>query len=262
MIYVLELQNKKYYVGKTTQFEKTISKVFRGKGSVWSKMFPPVKVIRTETIVLDNEDAIDIILNKITIETMMEFGWQNVRGGFFTNSNEILHEKSLIHSKVLTIDGVHFPKSNADKQEYVYCLELEGSRFYVGISNNPLRRFLNHTGPWNNGSKSKGALYTKAYKPIKILATKKLASMSNLKYLRKEMQATINLMALVGCYKVRGGDFLHVDDLTEYKLFKNTFKKNKNSYLFPSEWLGYTFEDFMTDKEFSINSIDSIFDNL
>jgi predicted GIY-YIG superfamily endonuclease len=50
---------------------------------------------------------------------------------------------------------------------YIYVLELEGKKFYVGKTTNPKMRIVNHF-------ESYGSSWTRKYKPIKnLLAFKK-----------------------------------------------------------------------------------------
>ena len=42
-IYVLELENKKYYIGKTTNPIYRLGKHFNNSGSEWTKKYKPIK---------------------------------------------------------------------------------------------------------------------------------------------------------------------------------------------------------------------------
>lgn len=44
-IYILELENQKYYVGKTENPEVRIDSHFQGEGSVWTKKYKPIRVL-------------------------------------------------------------------------------------------------------------------------------------------------------------------------------------------------------------------------
>lgn len=78
-IYVLELTNQKYYIGKTTEPEFRLSKHFDyGLGSAWTKKYQPVKLIE----LIENSDDFDE--DKYTIKYMDKFGINNVRGGSFS----------------------------------------------------------------------------------------------------------------------------------------------------------------------------------
>lgn len=44
-IYILELKDGKYYVGKTNNPDARILDHFKGGGSIWTKKYEPVKII-------------------------------------------------------------------------------------------------------------------------------------------------------------------------------------------------------------------------
>jgi len=44
-IYILELENKKYYVGKTTNPDFRLQQHFNSSGSQWTKKYKPKKVL-------------------------------------------------------------------------------------------------------------------------------------------------------------------------------------------------------------------------
>jgi predicted GIY-YIG superfamily endonuclease len=79
-IYVLKLENDKYYVGKThrgsdIRFQEHIS----GKGSEWTKLYKPISIL--ETTEHDSAFEEDVFTKKY----MMKYGIENVRGGSYTN---------------------------------------------------------------------------------------------------------------------------------------------------------------------------------
>jgi hypothetical protein len=76
-IYILELENKKYYVGKTTNPDFRLKKHFNSSGSQWTKKYKPKKVLK----LLSNCDNFDE--DKYTLKFMEKYGINNVRGGSF-----------------------------------------------------------------------------------------------------------------------------------------------------------------------------------
>ena len=75
MIYVLECQEGKYYVGRSADTRARIAKHFGGHGCAWTRQHPPLRVVVAlagET--LDDEDA-------VTLAFMDAYGIANVRGG-------------------------------------------------------------------------------------------------------------------------------------------------------------------------------------
>lgn len=79
-IYVLELSNNKYYVGKTsknvmTRFNKHVKG--SGFGSSWTRLHTPLKILEQfETVDVFDED-------KYTKKYMEKYGIENVRGGSY-----------------------------------------------------------------------------------------------------------------------------------------------------------------------------------
>lgn len=76
-IYILELANKKYYVGKTVNPDFRLDQHFNSDGSAWTRKYKPIKVL--ELIPgCDNFDE-----DKYTLKYMESHGITNVRGGSF-----------------------------------------------------------------------------------------------------------------------------------------------------------------------------------
>jgi len=77
----------------------------------------------------------------------------------------------------------------------IYILKLEGGNYYVGKSDNPAQRFIQHI----NGE---GSAWTKKYRPIKLLNIIPNASGFD------EDKHVKELMAKYGIEKVRGGTYV------------------------------------------------------
>lgn len=76
-IYILELENKKYYVGKTTNPKFRLNQHFNSSGSQWTKKYKPIKILE----LIPNCDDYDE--DKYTLQYMKSYGINNVRGGSF-----------------------------------------------------------------------------------------------------------------------------------------------------------------------------------
>ena len=87
-IYVLQLENRKYYVGKTHNPRFRLDKHFNSSGSKWTKLYKPLRVLE---IIPDCDDYDE---DKITRQYMDKYGINNVRGGSFVS---IDLEKSTIN---------------------------------------------------------------------------------------------------------------------------------------------------------------------
>ena len=86
-IYILELVDGKYYVGKTNNPGFRIEQHFHSGGSVWTRKYSPVRVI--ELI----NDCDDYDEDKYTRIYMDKYGIENVRGGSFCE--EVLDEATV-----------------------------------------------------------------------------------------------------------------------------------------------------------------------
>ena len=94
-LYVLKLEDSKLYVGQSIDPEKRIKAHFKGKGSAWTKLHPPVEIVKQwESKFTDWKEA-EMEENRITLTLMQKFGWQNVRGGFWSNTDETSTYKGL-----------------------------------------------------------------------------------------------------------------------------------------------------------------------
>ena len=76
-LYVLELEDGKYYVGKTTDVKRRIKQHAEGKGSEWTWTYRPVKVLETRIVKTEHDE------NNLTKDYMKKYGVDNVRGGSY-----------------------------------------------------------------------------------------------------------------------------------------------------------------------------------
>ena len=76
-IYVLELKDNKYYVGKTKDPNIRLEEHFNKFGSAWTTKYNPINVLE----ILPMTDDFDE--DKYTLKYMKEYGIDNVRGGSF-----------------------------------------------------------------------------------------------------------------------------------------------------------------------------------
>lgn len=79
-IYILSLENGKYYIGKTRDISSRLNSHFEGNGSTWTKKFKPTM----EFTVFDNCDDFDE--DKYVKIYMSKYGIENVRGGSYSRA--------------------------------------------------------------------------------------------------------------------------------------------------------------------------------
>ena len=76
-IYVFELEQNKYYIGKTDNPDFRIESHINGEGSAWTKKYKPIKLLE----LVPNCDDYDE--DKYTRVYMDKYGIDNVRGGAY-----------------------------------------------------------------------------------------------------------------------------------------------------------------------------------
>lgn len=115
IIYILKLENNKYYVGRTYNYDRRINDHFSCKGSYWTKINKPIEVIKR----IDNVNS-NFEEDKILKETMMKYGIENVRGGSYVREFITCHEKHLLEKRNQICSGfVHFMR-----KQYTFCKRL------------------------------------------------------------------------------------------------------------------------------------------
>ena len=77
-LYVLELTNKKYYVGKTTDVMRRYEEHKSGKGSAWTSKYKPLKMLECRPLNGVHDE------NNTTKDYMKKYGIEHVRGGVYT----------------------------------------------------------------------------------------------------------------------------------------------------------------------------------
>ncbi len=93
-IYILELEQNKYYIGKSNNIELRINSHFINNGSEWTQIYKPIKVID----IINNCDDYDE--DKYVFKYMNLYGIDNVRGGSFSKL-EICNEYKLVIQHIL-----------------------------------------------------------------------------------------------------------------------------------------------------------------
>jgi cellular nucleic acid-binding protein len=93
-LYVLQLANNKYYVGKTTDVIKRFNEHKSGTGSSWTKLHTPKKILECRPLINDHDE------NNLTKDYMKKYGVENVRGGAYTQTSLPETVKSVLNTEL------------------------------------------------------------------------------------------------------------------------------------------------------------------
>lgn len=170
-VYVLKLQQDKYYIGFTQNFDKRIAAHQSGNGALWTKKYPMIELLEYfQDVPFDLE-------NEITQKYMSQYGWRNVRGGnyifkhiHYEQTPEALHRK---------------------KKDGAYLLLLADGKYYVGFSQDM-------EADIHRQFQGKGLAWTKNHPPQRVIQKVKTLNVET------AMQLTLQAMKDYGWENVRG----------------------------------------------------------
>jgi len=118
-IYILELKDNKYYIGKSRN-ERTLNNRIRNHfsrgGAVWTKRHKPIKIDKIINII--DEKYIE---DRIVFEYMNTYGIENVRGGSFCKVKLSLEEKNVIKRIINTEENTCFICNSNDHMANECC---------------------------------------------------------------------------------------------------------------------------------------------
>jgi len=99
------------------------------------------------------------------------------------------------------------------KRKYLYALLLEDNHYYIGQTDDLVRRFRQHSEQIGEG-----AIWTYFYKPIKMVEFWDLGEYTQEGAMQFENKLTINYMNKFGIENVRGGDYVFSDPNHHFNL--------------------------------------------
>jgi hypothetical protein len=94
-VYVLKLQDGKYYAGKSSEPDRRFLEHKYGTASEWTKQYKPIMPAIQEIPITSEHDE-----TNITIDLMKKYGIDNVRGGPWTSVVLTKDEKSFIQKQI------------------------------------------------------------------------------------------------------------------------------------------------------------------
>ena len=103
IIYILKLENNKYYCGKTNKSVQSRFEEHKNKeGSEWTRLYKPIKIIsfRTSKSIFDEDNTVK--------ELMMKEGIFNVRGGSYSNTKLSSDQIKLLETEFRSAKDICF----------------------------------------------------------------------------------------------------------------------------------------------------------
>ncbi len=92
MIYKMDLEHGKKYIGKTVDFERRMDQHFSGCGSKVTQKFKPKKGEVIDSCPGFFSDELEQYHTEVSID---KHGYNNVRGGYYTNSKTLKKGKKI-----------------------------------------------------------------------------------------------------------------------------------------------------------------------
>ena len=103
------------------------------------------------------------------------------------------------------------------KRKFLYALLLEDNHYYIGQTDDLVRRFRQHSEQIGEGS-----IWTFYYRPIKMVEFWDLGEYTQEGAMQFENELTINYLNKFGIENVRGGDYVFSDPNHHLNLVKLT----------------------------------------
>lgn len=207
-IYILLLETKKFYIGKTNNPHIRLDSHFNSNGSEWTKIYKPIKVYE----LISDCDSYDE--DKYTLKYMEKMGINNVRGGSFCQVELSEEQLKLIKNMIKGAtdkcfkcgDSGHFIKD---------CIESKIQDYLKNINNENIQ---NETIKINS-------IYEKIIELKKLVKFTNFISIDDLPEIKKESKDIKRLNYLLEQNKERQFTRSERGELTN--LYKNNYWKNK-----------------------------------
>ena len=212
IIYVLELEDDFFYVGKTYDIKNRLKQHSKGKGSAWTKIHQFKRLFKQYVFDIEKPEDEEKWENFITLQFMKEKGWKKVRGGYYCNIGEyetIKNLQSHDHFLSVKVDKIKFNIKNY----IIFALRLKEGKFYIGYTTNFELAQKNH-------SKGKASKWTKMYKPIEVLETWNFESKNGIIDMNFVDEKVHTYFEKFSAINIRGGSYIIMDDELHLKKVK------------------------------------------
>ena len=151
-IYILQLENNKYYVGKTNNPDIRVASHFNSNGSEWTKIYKPIKVYE----IIPNCDSYDE--DKYTLKYMEQKGIDNVRGGSFSQVELSIEQNKFISQM---IKGANDKCFNCGESGHFVkeCMELKVSEHLETYIRNTIANYGSESRSLDTYQKTINSVY-------------------------------------------------------------------------------------------------------
>ena len=80
-LYVLKLEQNRWYIGMTRNVDKRFKVHVKGKGASWTSLYKPIEVYYKQNTKLTNDAEVALMENELTLQYARDYGVDLVRGG-------------------------------------------------------------------------------------------------------------------------------------------------------------------------------------
>ena len=224
-VYVLKLQQDKYFVGGTRSLLLAVKRHEKGKSCSWTQKYPPVELIYQQTVVYENGFLNQDVLNDLVIEYGEKYGYENIRGG---NFNQIDEEKHLCHiasfirkkkngGNATTTEPLLLEYENVNGEldsdvnlyqgealYFVYVLELKDGFYHISCVRD-VDRILRKI------RLGKGGQWCTLHPPVKLVEVIPIIGSEKCADIEQVDPIVERYFNIYGAEKVRGGRFVFID---------------------------------------------------
>jgi len=131
VVYIVKLENGKWWVGKTTNVERRLKKIRKGIGPPWTIINRMKKLEE----IRKNAD-----LKEVTLEYMQLYGWENVRGYAWSQWNMKRPPKELRG----ILEPWEAKKRSRNGDYLIYVLKLQNGKWFIGKTTNIQHELRDH----------------------------------------------------------------------------------------------------------------------
>lgn len=125
-IYVLRCRNGKFYVGKSSNYQRRVSQHQDGLGTYWTMLHKPVDVLRVVPEEYPGHE------DYVTKETMAQYGTDNVRGGSYCQVVLPTSTRTFLEQEIRSMQNTCF-RCGGHGHYYQHC-QTKASTHDVAIS--------------------------------------------------------------------------------------------------------------------------------